>query len=186
MWQHVKLSEQIRPWDTLACCWDVKQPTNKQTLNAHNHLAQHTTPISDWTGVTFHYLLHCGLATGELWTHLRDNSASETVCCKIENHTPFDSIQPQFLAESLILPMLLTYVVMFLLLSFSGLCARSIHMMYRQVHWYYSFKDSVSVWIFCWLPVNEYLWNSSGKCCACQEFWDWWLMQWLWKSQHQN
>ena len=31
MWQHVKLSEQIRPCDTLACCWDVKQPTNKQT-----------------------------------------------------------------------------------------------------------------------------------------------------------
>ena len=31
MWQHVKLSEQIRPWDTLACCWDVKQPTNQQT-----------------------------------------------------------------------------------------------------------------------------------------------------------
>ena len=30
-WQHVKLSEQIRPWDTLACCWDVKQPTNKLT-----------------------------------------------------------------------------------------------------------------------------------------------------------
>ena len=29
--QHVKLSEQIRPWDTLACCGDVKQPTNKQT-----------------------------------------------------------------------------------------------------------------------------------------------------------
>ena len=23
VWQHVKLSEQIRPWDTLACCWDV-------------------------------------------------------------------------------------------------------------------------------------------------------------------
>ena len=22
---------QIRPWDTLACCWDIKQPTNKQT-----------------------------------------------------------------------------------------------------------------------------------------------------------
>ena len=21
---------QIHPWDTLACCWDVKQPTNKQ------------------------------------------------------------------------------------------------------------------------------------------------------------
>ena len=29
MWQHVQLCEQIRPWDTPACCWDVKQPTNK-------------------------------------------------------------------------------------------------------------------------------------------------------------
>ena len=26
-----KLSEQIRPWDTFTCCWDVKQPINKQT-----------------------------------------------------------------------------------------------------------------------------------------------------------
>ena len=25
--------EQIRPWDTLACCWDVKQPTNKHTID---------------------------------------------------------------------------------------------------------------------------------------------------------
>ena len=25
------MSEQIRPLGTLACCWDVKQPTNKQT-----------------------------------------------------------------------------------------------------------------------------------------------------------
>ena len=31
VWQHVNLSEQIRPWDTLACCWDVKQPTDKQS-----------------------------------------------------------------------------------------------------------------------------------------------------------
>ena len=29
--QHVNLSQQIRPWDTLACCWDVKQPTKQQT-----------------------------------------------------------------------------------------------------------------------------------------------------------
>ena len=29
VWQHVNLSVQIRPWDILACCWDVKQPTNK-------------------------------------------------------------------------------------------------------------------------------------------------------------
>ena len=32
VWQHVTLSEQIRPWDTLVCCWDVKQLTNK-----HHH-----------------------------------------------------------------------------------------------------------------------------------------------------
>ena len=31
VWQHVQLSEQICPWDTLACCWDVKQPSNNQT-----------------------------------------------------------------------------------------------------------------------------------------------------------
>ena len=28
VWQHVQLSEQNRSCDTLACCWDVKQPTN--------------------------------------------------------------------------------------------------------------------------------------------------------------
>ena len=33
VWQLLKLSEQIRPRDTLACCWDVKQPTNKQTVS---------------------------------------------------------------------------------------------------------------------------------------------------------
>ena len=33
-WHAWKLSVQIHPWDTLACCWDVKQPTNKQT-NPH-------------------------------------------------------------------------------------------------------------------------------------------------------
>ena len=31
VWQHVRLSEQIRPWDVLACWWDVKHPNNKQT-----------------------------------------------------------------------------------------------------------------------------------------------------------
>ena len=40
--QHVTLSEQIRPWDTLTCCWDVKQPTNqilKVVGKAHTHSA---------------------------------------------------------------------------------------------------------------------------------------------------
>ena len=30
VWQQVKLSMQIPPWDTLVCCWDIKQATNKQ------------------------------------------------------------------------------------------------------------------------------------------------------------
>ena len=30
MWQHAELSEQIRPSDTLACRWDVKQPTKQK------------------------------------------------------------------------------------------------------------------------------------------------------------
>ena len=30
VWQHVPLFEQIRPWYTLACCWDYKQPAKKK------------------------------------------------------------------------------------------------------------------------------------------------------------
>ena len=37
VWQHVKLSEQVRPWDTLACCWGVKQPTNKTNRNFYRN-----------------------------------------------------------------------------------------------------------------------------------------------------
>ena len=32
MWQHAQLSEQIRHWDTLASCWDVKQASNQPTI----------------------------------------------------------------------------------------------------------------------------------------------------------
>ena len=45
VWQHVQLSEQISPWDTLACCWDVKQPTNNQT-NPRFQSLTHTLPPS--------------------------------------------------------------------------------------------------------------------------------------------
>ena len=31
VWQHIKLSEQICPRDTLACCWDVEQASNQPT-----------------------------------------------------------------------------------------------------------------------------------------------------------
>ena len=30
MWHHVKLSEQIRPWDILACCWELSNQPKKQ------------------------------------------------------------------------------------------------------------------------------------------------------------
>ena len=46
VWQHVKLSEQIRPWDTLACCWDVKQPTNN---NLFPSSVCSTSMISKWS-----------------------------------------------------------------------------------------------------------------------------------------
>ena len=46
VWQHVKLSEQIHPWDTIACCWDVKQPTNNNILTAVNcHQAERSAPL---------------------------------------------------------------------------------------------------------------------------------------------
>ena len=32
MWQSGRLPKQIRPWDTLACCWDTKQPTKTTTI----------------------------------------------------------------------------------------------------------------------------------------------------------
>ena len=35
VWQHVNLSEHMHPWDTLACCWDVKQPTNNNSSPDH-------------------------------------------------------------------------------------------------------------------------------------------------------
>ena len=35
MWRDVQLCEQIRPWATLACCWDVKQPPSNTTTVIH-------------------------------------------------------------------------------------------------------------------------------------------------------
>ena len=53
MWQDVKLSEQIRPRDTLACCWDVKQPTNNNSLHFPVHFSRDQDEIwSSWDGTT--------------------------------------------------------------------------------------------------------------------------------------
>ena len=60
MWQHVKLSEQIRPWDTLACCWDVRQPTNKQTTRLSLSL-----PLSL-------HICHCLCLSVYIWRNLRE------------------------------------------------------------------------------------------------------------------
>ena len=52
VWQHVKLPKQIRPWNRLACSWNVKQPTKKPTLNVI------LSWISEPSGLTF--WLKCG------------------------------------------------------------------------------------------------------------------------------
>ena len=52
MWQHVQLSEQIRPWDTLACCWDVKQQTTNQPPFP---LSNHTSDLNIGTLVDEEY-----------------------------------------------------------------------------------------------------------------------------------
>ena len=48
MWQYVKLPEQIRPRDTLTCCWDVEQPTH---LLAATHLCSPvlSPPLLHWS-----------------------------------------------------------------------------------------------------------------------------------------
>ena len=48
MWQHVKLSVQIRPWDALACCWDVKQQTNRAFCYTHKN-NKYLSPLPDCT-----------------------------------------------------------------------------------------------------------------------------------------
>ena len=69
------MSEQIRPWDTLACCWDVKQATNKQIPLRHClHLSRLSTdfiqmsqlcvfPARDFT----HSVLHAQCLVGDSW-----------------------------------------------------------------------------------------------------------------------
>ena len=54
VWQHVILSVQIYSWDTLACCWDIKQATNQQTTNFTQKQSQDVQqssmydPCSEW------------------------------------------------------------------------------------------------------------------------------------------
>ena len=45
VWQHVHITEQIRPCDTLACCWDVKQATNQQYRTSDHCTCGHSTIV---------------------------------------------------------------------------------------------------------------------------------------------
>ena len=35
VWQHVRLSEEICPWNTLGCCWNIRRPTNNCGHDKH-------------------------------------------------------------------------------------------------------------------------------------------------------
>ena len=50
VWQHVQLSEQIRPLDILACCWDNKHPTNSNCPWDHHSFS---CIIAHWGGNWF-------------------------------------------------------------------------------------------------------------------------------------
>ena len=39
VWAFYDFSNEVRPWDTLACCWEVKQPTSKINLHWRRLLA---------------------------------------------------------------------------------------------------------------------------------------------------
>ena len=65
VWQHVQLSEQIHSWDTLACCWDVKQPTN-------NFSEYYCAGWSPWCteSVTYFQAYNRTGRIFQAWTHL--------------------------------------------------------------------------------------------------------------------
>ena len=60
VWQHVKLSEQIRPWDTFACCWDVKQPANNQ-LTASRQMEEGIAVPDEGSWTKVEICLHCSV-----------------------------------------------------------------------------------------------------------------------------
>ena len=53
VWQHVKLCEQIRPWDTLACCWDIKQPANNSPMLEYGYEWQYETQFGGFSMLHF-------------------------------------------------------------------------------------------------------------------------------------
>ena len=94
-WQHVKLSEQICPWDTLACCWDIKEPTKKQTqFKMITHPADASSKLAimmmeSYCTSFFKYRTNSVSGTQKGKTNKIHNHT--TVCCHVRsnNHTVF-------------------------------------------------------------------------------------------------
>ena len=94
VWQHIKLSEQIRPW-ALACCWDVKQASNQPTNQPTKQPTNRTSPpclfsYCPYTGaaearnVLPHMYFQCAytLDTG----HISPLYCTATCLCSILSH----------------------------------------------------------------------------------------------------
>ena len=95
VWQQVKLSEQIRPWDTLANCWEVtqstKQPANKQTNAPCVYVSCSTLSISlslrrlsSTAGCSCQskpYIVVCLMLSCSRWFPLSLRCHPSTSCC---------------------------------------------------------------------------------------------------------
>ena len=66
MRQHVQLSEQIRPCETLACCWDVQQPANKPPTETISVAPRLKRPHWDWQTRVLTPLSPVGLLPGRV------------------------------------------------------------------------------------------------------------------------
>ena len=102
----MQLSEQIRPWDTLACCWDVKQPTNKCThrqlrpysaeeLFTHTHT--HTTTYAHThthTHTHAHTYTHTHMHTLSLiHTHIHTHTTRFVLAIAITNRLMYGTLK---------------------------------------------------------------------------------------------
>ena len=77
MWQHVQLSEQTCPRDTLACCWDVKRPTKslcKRPLGRKQHMAKGSL----WKHQRTMIRRRAGLGRRRLWSSTLAKTATSS------------------------------------------------------------------------------------------------------------
>ena len=98
--------EQIHPWDTLACCRDVKQPTNKPPPLPRLPLTYYT---SLYPSLSYHTTPHPPFSS----THTSPNLLYQPLPLSLllSYHPPFSSTQtsPNLLYQPLPLSLLLSY-----------------------------------------------------------------------------